>query len=212
MATRRCGKAHCHNHRRRAKDSNGQSHSTPIQEIFDDACEAKNSIGKYSGYSSAQWHLGRLHPLTQSHDVPPAFGEDEFLKHVQRRKVAQQHFIEADARSMVRLASLARARTVFDVQAGDIVYYFRRGRRQGRTNLGVVLGPAKVLAVERPGSQGVATPTVVWLGHGIQLIRAAPEHLRRATPLEVSLSNFVHDSRFPRTARGLQPKYGEFTL
>ena len=44
---------------------------TPIQDIVDDACEAKNSIGRYSGCSPSQWQLGQTHPLSQSHDVPP---------------------------------------------------------------------------------------------------------------------------------------------
>ena len=170
---------------------------TPIQDIIDDACEATNSVGKYAGYSPAQWHIGRNHPLTQSQSVPPAYKEDEFLQHVHRRTTAQQHCIEAEARTIVRFASLARARTVFDVQPGDIVYYYRRGRKAGRKNTGRFLGPSKVLAVEKPESPGQAAPTIVWLGHGIQLIRAAPEHLRRATPLEISLSDFVNDSLLP---------------
>jgi len=180
---------------------------TPIQDIVDDACEAKNSVGRYSGYSPCQWQLGRKHPLSQSHDVPPCYKEDEFLQHVHRRKSAQQAFLEAEARTIVRLASLARARSVFEVKAGDIVYYYRRGRKQGRKNLGRFLGPAKVLAVETPESRGNSAPTIVWLGHGLEMIRAAPEHLRRATPLEVTLSDFVNESRLPRTSKGLEPKY-----
>ena len=43
-------------------------------------------------------------------------------------------------------------------------------------------GPAKVIAVEK-GEDGRQV-TVAWLSHGGTLIRASPEHLRMATPLE----------------------------
>ena len=44
-----------------------------------------------------------------------------------------------------------------------------------------IWGPAKIIAVER--GEG-SSPVVTWLSHGGTLIRAAPEHLRMATPLE----------------------------
>ena len=43
----------------------------------------------------------------------------------------------------------------------------------------------------------------------MQLVRVAPEHLWRATPLETSLSDYVGESRhhfIPQSARGLQPQ------
>merc|ERR1712079_887440 len=72
----------------------------------------------------------------------------------------------------------ARSRVISEVQAGQLVYYFRRGKKKPDHGY---KGPAKVIAVEK-GQSGA--PMVVWLSHAGTLIRAAPEHLRMATSLE----------------------------
>ena len=64
-----------------------------------------------------------------------------------------------------------------------MVYYFRRdkGTRYQPIHR-CYRGPARVIAIE-PSTTRRAT-SVVWLSHGGNLIRAAPEHLRYATSLE----------------------------
>ena len=69
---------------------------------------------------------------------------------------------------MLHMASKARARVLSEVQAGQLVYYFRRGQRKGDRGY---RGPAKVITVEK--GQGQA-PMVAWLSHAGTLIRAAP--------------------------------------
>jgi len=171
-------------------DDNDEGLST--QEICDLAAEAKNSFGHYGGYSPSQWQLSRQHPLTRTSEIPPGDEEDEFFSHVKRRARAAKHFHEAEAKTILRIASLAKARQLSSVNPGDIVYYFRRGKAAGAKKKGSFRGPAKVLAVETPeGGKESKAITTVWLAHGSQLIRAAPEHLRAATPLEVRLSEFV---------------------
>ena len=84
---------------------------------------------------------------------------------------------------MLRLALHARTRTIRNPQVGQMVYYFRRGR--GTKKAGY-LGPARVIAIEPPHGETLGS-SVIWLSHAATLIRAAPEHLRAATPLETQL-------------------------
>ena len=48
-----------------------------------------------------------------------------------------------------------------------------------------------MLAVEPPEGAGSRSISVVWLSHSAQLIRAAPEHLLMATPLEIEVGQFT---------------------
>jgi len=169
-----------------------QGADVSLQDIADQACEAKNSYGNYGGYSPAQWHLSRSHPLTKTNEVPPDAEGDPFIEHLHRRKKAAQAFIEAEARTMLRLASNARARELKTITPGDVVYYWRVGKAAGAKAKGRHRGPARVLAVEPPEGEGSKATSIVWISHGTSLIRAAPEHLRQATPLEIRLEEFVH--------------------
>jgi len=166
--------------------------STSLQDLADQACEAKNSYGYYHGYSPAQWQLSRQHPLTKTTEVPPLNEDDSpFVRHLQRRHQAASAFLEAEAKTILRLASHARSRELKTISPGDVVYYFRVGKGAGAKAKGSYRGPARVLAVEPPEGAGSRSITVVWLSHGAQLIRAAPEHLRMATPLEIEVDQFV---------------------
>ena len=68
---------------------------------------------------------------------------------------------------------------------------------------------AKILAIEPAELKGVESHSVIWLAHGVQMIRAAPEHLRRATQLEIGLSqyNTTNTRVLPSHARCLQPHF-----
>ena len=71
-----------------------------------------NAFGNYGGYSPLQWQLRRQHPLTATKDVPPGSGDqdDPFVRHVQRRYDAARAFLEAEAKTILRLARAARDR------------------------------------------------------------------------------------------------------
>ena len=80
-------------------------------------------------------------------------------------------------------------------EPGQIVYYLRRGKGNKRPTY---RGPARVLACEKPESGNQAHGvSVVWLSHAGVLIRAAPEHLRVATPVEVSVETAVRGEAAP---------------
>ena len=166
-----------------------------LQEIVDLSLEAKNSHGTYDGFSPRQWMHSRTHPLLQADAVSPNLTPgSNFENHLERRMLAAQHFHYADARNLLRLAVLARSRVLSNPQVGDVVYYFRRHR----SNRPQYFGPGRVLAVEPPEVDAHGS-SVVWISHSGTLIRAAPEHLRQATPLEVQMEEIAHPgaSRVP---------------
>ena len=69
----------------------------------------------------------------------------------------------------------------------------------------VLLGPARVLAVEQPTEVESQVAAVVWLAHGGSLIRAAPEHLVDCSSLDTSLFEVVNpDFALPGASRNLR--------
>ena len=70
---------------------------------------------------------------------------------------AQAAFVRADARKTLRMALYARSRVLRSPTVGQLVRYFRRstggvggGRDRGLGGKMVLLGPARVSAVEQP--------------------------------------------------------------
>ena len=111
-------------------------------------CEAKNRNGSYNGTSPSQWFLGRSrHGLTDTAVASPLLSEGSaFEQHLARRTKAAQEFHAADANNILQMAAKARSRVLSEVQAGHLVYYFRRGKIKGDRGY---RGPAKVIAVEK---------------------------------------------------------------
>ena len=78
------------------------------------------------------------------------------------------------------MAKYARSRVLRNPTVGQLVRYFRRGkggvgggRDRGLGGKMILLGPARVLAVEQPTEVESQVAAVVWLAHGGSLIRAA---------------------------------------
>ena len=111
-----------------------------------------------------------------------------FEEHLTRRTVAAQQFHAADANNILHMAARARSRVISEVQAGQLVYDFRRGKKKAEQGY---KGPAKVIAVEK-GQSGA--PMVAWLSHAGTLIMAAPEHLRMATSLETRTYDILQEA------------------
>ena len=62
----------------------------------------------------------------------------------------------------------------------------------------VLLGPARVLAVEQPTEVESQVAAVVGLAHGSSFIRAAPEHVVDCSPLDTTLFEADNpDGAFP---------------
>ena len=132
------------------------------------------------GYSPVQWVLGYQpkipgnlldEGLNQSHLFPSM----DFKQKLQLRASAGRALLQADTDERLRRASLLRqshtSMTTFSV--GQRVFYYREGSGVGPRIRWK--GPATVTMIE-PNKQGKVS--VVWIVHGAQLIRAAPEHLR----------------------------------
>ena len=134
--------------------------------------------------------LGRSrHPLIDTADASPMLTKGSaFEEHLKKRTTASQQFHAADAKNILQMAARARSRVISKVQAGQLVYYFRRGKKKAEQGY---RGPAKVIAVEH-GQSGA--PMVAWLSHGGTLIRAAPEHLRMATSLETRTYDILQEA------------------
>lgn len=66
---------------------------------------------------------------------------------------------------------------------GELVYFFRKGIKQGSRYGGTWHGPARVLAHEKTShlEEQKAPGSVVWISHAGKIIRCAPEQLRHVT-------------------------------
>ena len=144
------------------------------------------------GYSSLQWWFG-----TQcARELKNGLGENRssFERRLEFQTAAQTAFVRADARKTLRTAQYARSRVLRNPTVGQLVSYFRRskggvggGRDRGLGGKMVLLGPARVLAVEQPTEVESQVAAVVWSAHGGPLMRAAPEHLVDCSPLNTTL-------------------------
>ena len=127
-----------------------------IDELVEHCVPAKVRRQTFDGYSPLQWWFG-----TQcAREVPEqGFGENRssFERRLQYQTAAHTAFVRADARKTLRMVQYARSRVLRNPTVGQLVRYFRRskggvggGRDRGLGGTMVLLGPARVLAVEQP--------------------------------------------------------------
>ena len=102
------------------------------QTIVDSVCEAKDRNGTYNGTSPSQWLVGRnRHPLIDTSEASPTITKGSaFEDHLARKTVAAQQSHAADAKNILHMAARAGSRVISEVQAGQLVYYFRRGEKK----------------------------------------------------------------------------------
>ena len=67
-----------------------------------------------------------------------------------------------------------------EFRLGELVYYFRKGPKEGSRYGGHWYGPARVLTHEKTGDfeEGQHLGSVVWVAHAGRIIRCSPEQLR----------------------------------
>ena len=89
-----------------------------------------------------------------------------------------------------------------------LVYYFRKGRREGARYGGTWYGPARVLCHERTSlsQEGGHAGSVVWISHAGVLIRCSPEQLR---PVTRDLSSVDKEINGPRNFSALLEQVGK---
>ena len=66
-----------------------------------------------------------------------------FEEHLARKTAAAQQFHAADAKHILHMVASARTRVISEVQAGQLVYYLRRGKHNAGQGY---RGPAQVVA------------------------------------------------------------------
>ena len=160
-------------------------------ELLSLSVSAKNNLHNIRGFSPNQWALGQSHSrvtslLQQSGHLPNTSAREDvsFEEALQNECKAQRMFLEADSRRRIQRALRAQGRPIRDFECGELVYYFRRGRKEGSRYGGHWYGPARVVCHEKTSSDeagGQAPGSVVWVSHAGKILRCSPEQLRRVT-------------------------------
>ncbi|CAE7941930.1 unnamed protein product [Symbiodinium sp. KB8] len=156
-----------------------------FDQVLQQAVLAKNSLVRHSGFSPEQIVFGKslrlpgsnvsdedstAHALAEGADLE----SEAFRQKLDIRCKARRAFLEADNSQAIRRATLRRSNPVRGpFEAGMWVLYWVKKSSPNRLAAGRWHGPAKVVC--REGS------SIVWLAHGTNIIRAAPENLRPAS-------------------------------
>ena len=127
-----------------------------IDELVEHCVAAKVRRQTFDGYSPLQWWFG-TQCAREVEEQGLGENRSNFERRLQFQTAAQTAFVRADARKTLRKAQSARSRVLRNPTVGQLVRYFRRskggvggGRDRGLGGKMVLLGPARVLAVEQP--------------------------------------------------------------
>ena len=168
-----------------------------LDELFSRSLWVCNAKDLYRGFSPLQHASGRtpdeemrLFETTEEKPIQAhLFHDGGFGQNIRAMCLAEQAFIQEQAKQRLRRAEQVGHRKLQVYQPGDLVFYWRH--MENKKNLkhfprGRFLGPARVIATEtRKEEDGTLRPgSIIWLHRGGRLIRAAPEQLRHASPRE----------------------------
>ena len=163
------------------------------------ACHAKNSLTRKSGYSPEQAVLGCATRLpgsvtsddsALSHERALDEGPNKFKEALDLRESARRAFISLDNSNSLRRIMLRRSRPVREnFEVGDLVLYWKRKGGNMRRERGQWFGPARVALVE--------SRKVIWLVHAHRLVRASPQQLRAASLREWKMIKDTEEFRVP---------------
>ena len=139
-----------------------------IDELVEHCVAAKVRRQTFDGYSPLQWWFG-TQCAREVQEQGLGENRSSFERRLQFQTAAQTAFVRADARKTLRMAQHARSRVLRNPTVGQLVRYFRRskggvggGRDRGLGGKMVLLGPARVLAVEQPTEVESQVAAVVW--------------------------------------------------
>jgi hypothetical protein len=151
-----------------------------LQEAISECVNACNQLQKMAKHSPYEHIFGRSSNETE--DLVPS-GQQL----AERRLLARKCFLDAEYEDKARRAEAMRARVWKTWRAGEMVYFWRKGkgREQRPGKKGGWYGPALVLHQEQKLREGqLRHSNCVWVTHGDQLIRCAVEQLRPASEAE----------------------------
>ena len=158
---------------------------TALDQALQQVVLAKNSLIRHGGFSPEQIVFGkslRVPGSVSSDEEAPAHALSEgtdlesemFQQKLELRCRARRAFMDADNSQAIRRASLRRSNpSRGPFVAGMWVLYWVKKSSPNRLAAGRWHGPAKVICSEGK--------SVIWLAHGTNIIRAAPENLRPAS-------------------------------
>ena len=140
-----------------------------IDELVEHCVAAKVRRQTFDGCSPLQCWFG-TQCAREMEEQGLGDNRSSFERRLQFQTAAQTAFVRADARKTLRMAKYARSRVLRNPTVGQLVRYFRRsrggvggGRYRGLGGKMVLLGPARVLAVEQPTEVESQVAAVVWL-------------------------------------------------
>ena len=196
-----------------------------LTELLGRAIWVANSRVLFRGYAPIQHALGRCpdehdHLFEEEHVKPvgPELLDDGGFKEDHRlRCKAEQCFSQEQAKRRLERAERMGHRRAQVFLPGDLVYYWRNQvplKDKTTQRVGRFLGPARVIATEtrRDGGGEMRPGSIVWVHRAGRLIRAAPEQLRSASPLEVQLEEFKGPVELPWTITKLATAEGGRTF
>ena len=193
-------------------------------ELLGLSVSAKNNMHNVRGYSPNQWAFGqnshRISSFLSSEEHTPTESAREyetFEEALKRETAARKYFLEIDARRRVQRALRAQGRPLREFGTGTLVYYYRRGRKEGSRYGGHWYGPARVLCHEKTGGPEFdgRPGSIVWISHAGRLLRCSPEQIREVTG---DLKRLDQDLEGPRTFHDMlqhvvnQQRYLDITL
>eukprot|EP00435_Cladocopium_sp_Y103_P043471 s788_g12.t1 len=156
-------------------------------QTVDLACSTKNRLSSRGGYSPAQRVFGYQQRIPGGlmsdgeGDLAvqslAAAGDVNVTRAMMIRKAASQAFHEVDCQQAVRAAATHGPRPHYAYEAGQAVYFWRRGTDAARKPaIYFWHGPARVVATQ--------LPSTVWLSYNHHLVKASPEKIRPASEEE----------------------------
>lgn len=170
------------------KLANDLGNQVDNKEILSLCLSAKNEVHQIKGYSPNQWAFGQnsdrvFSTLNCYQHLPNMSSQDpSFHENIARMARARELFIRVDSHRKLERAALLKSRKQQSFDVGDLVYYFRKGRGKGCKQRGQWHGPARVLFCERTTKEPRGYPgSVIWISHGLVLLRCAPEHLQHVS-------------------------------
>ena len=182
------------------------------KELLGRSLGAKNELHNVSGYTPNQWAFGqernRIQSYLQNGNHLPTQSlrqAESFEEGLQKEEAARRAFLKADSRRRILRAARGHARKNQRFEAGQLVYFYRKGRHTSKLEAGWH-GPARVVAVEKQGGQerNQTQGSVVWIAHATVMYRCAPEQLRLVPPVVEQLYQEKHgnQSAFEQVRQG----------
>lgn len=187
-----------------------------MEELLSRCIWVCNQQETYKGYSAMQHALGRapdeqgrfFQDDTMRPIAPELLDDGGFRANVEVMTAAAKSFISEQAKRRIERALRMGYRSQTAFVPGDLVYYWRKQvplSQKTTQKHGMFLGPARAIATEtRKETSGELRPgSIIWLHRAGRLIKACPEQLRHASPLEAQLESLKGPLDLPWTITSL---------